>query len=518
MRAAEDMAGTDKAPERPRRGGQLRGRREDPPGRTRRGGRSSRRALAATGLLAFVLPITIGIVAQWLEPVQWRWDDWASLITSVLLGSLFFVLALIVGGEGTRRGRGVADAELLTSIGALQMSGARSFAGSDQQALRIAGDARAALQHYPNAGADEQKSLVATIEDTYSDLAFGTFCRADALPRSVWDQLGAGARAVAKEARDLALRLDRKSVAQRQQLNQLADNVCFALSIGHQIRKMHQPSLGGKQRILRCSWDGKDAKSDEADSPPEHDLTRKERLRCLYRRELTVKKDWDLLFRSSSSVDCSVVLQDLAGTEQWCAPWYVTDSPPPLRPVSVLLGPLGEAAALDVLVDRPGLDRYPNPIRHGAVPRGMRSEGIANLCDLLRRSEIATVCVLVYDVIVDEHTTTRLVLDGNHRLAAARALAKERRAGWRRLTRSRPVTDIRVLAFVLSESEPLNDPAQDRDPEVPPDRRFPNWQGFIPDIGLVRGTWIPPRYRDELKNGTTRLNPASTNSPTRLTT
>jgi len=153
------------------------------PGRTRSGGRSTRRAVIATGVLAFVSPITLGLVAQRLDSEQWKWDDWAAVVSAVLLGSLFFVLALIVGSDGARRARAVADAELMTSIGGLHMSSARSFAGSDQQALRIAASARAALQHFANAGAAEQQSLIKTIEDAYSDLVFGTFSRPDVGPR-----------------------------------------------------------------------------------------------------------------------------------------------------------------------------------------------------------------------------------------------------------------------------------------------------------------------------------------------
>ncbi|WP_130504316.1 hypothetical protein [Blastococcus saxobsidens] len=464
-------------------------------------------------LLAVVLPLGVALYARYRDADQWLWDDWAALIISMLLGLLFFVLAHVLGRDGERRARAVADAELMTTIGALHMSSARSFAGSDRHALRIAADARAALQHYPNASADEQSALLRTIEDAFSDLAFGTFARADALPRSVWNQLAAGAEGVVAEARQVAAGLGRRAESQGGDLSRLADNVTFALSIGRQVREQHRPPLPpGRPQVLRCVWDGvppaPETRPDGVESPEQQAartaaaekgaadadrqgealLVRRERLSCLYRRELTVKKDWRVVFDAGDAIACRVVLSDLSGTDHWLAPWYVSDMPPPLHPVNVLFDDLDEAAHHDPVVDRPGLPRFPELLRHGGLPAGMRRRAIANLRDLLRQQEIATVCVLVYDVVTAGGRTQRLVLDGNHRLAAARALAEERRTGWRRRRRKDAATDVRVLAFVMSERRPVDAPASDLE------GRFPDWRGFTPDVGLARGTWLPDRY------------------------
>ncbi len=462
--------------------------------------RSTWGAVVATGLLAVVLPVGVGFAAQRLDPAQWKWDDWAAVVTSLLLGTLFFVLALIVGREGARRGSAVSDAVLLTTIGVLQMSSGRSFAGFDQQALRIAADARAALKHYVSADREQQVSLIDTIETSYSDLAFGTFSRADGLPRSVWEQLRDGANAVASDARKVAAGLGRRSSVQGDELRRLAEHVTFALSIGSQIRAQHQPLLGKTPVTLDCSWGTVQPEGDAKNTGSETDQVRKNRLKCLYRRELTIKRDWNLLIEASPVVSCVVQLQGLTGTDDWYAPWYVTDHPPPLRPVNVLFDDLGEAAAHDKIADTPGLNRYPEPTRHVSLPSGMRTQAIANLLSLLERNVIATVCVLVYDVVLADGTTKRLVLDGNHRLAAARALARQRERKWPWRRRAASMSDVRVLAFVISEREPVDDMVQDTDPSVG-GSMFPDWRGFSPDVGLVRGSWLPPRYQNVLASG-----------------
>jgi hypothetical protein len=304
----------------------------------------------------------------------------------------------------------------------------------------------------------------------------------------------------------------------------MADNIAFALSVGRQVRSQHGPHLDpGEPRVLLCTWDGAttnhtDVLVDRSEAGKETTLAeaahkdreaevlpvRKERLSCLYRRELTIKKDWSVVLKAGEAIACRVVLSDLADTDDWYAPWYVFDDPPPLHPVNVLFDELQEAAAEDAISDQPGLDRFPQPIRHGRLPRGMRTRAITNLRDLLRRQEIATVCVLVYDVRTESGQVKRLVLDGNHRLAAARALAQERaqegRRGWRRGRRQDAVTDVRVLAFVMSEPdcEPekwkmLKERVDVRTSD--PEGSFPDWRGFSPDIGLVRGTWTPERYQ-----------------------
>jgi hypothetical protein len=438
-----------------------------------------RRGPVVAAAAASVVPAAVSLLlAHWYRG-EWHSNDWGALFGSFWLSIVFFVLAWMVGRKGQQRAEAVANAELITSIGILAMSSARSFAGHDQQALRMAADARAAMQHYSSAGDVEQKLLIAEIKDAYSDLAFGTVARADALPRSTWTGLCEGAQAVVEEATVLARNVGHRSGDKQDAIDEMASHISFVRGLGMEIRK--RPSFdirAGKGHVLHL-WpaaDGVDQK------------IRVERIRELYNRELTVVRDWELLGRNAHKLECYISINVISDTDLWYTPWYVEVSQDGglLKPVNVLHNRLGEAesARRDVIQFRPEIEIYPEPIRHCNVPDEMRTAAINNLVRLLEVERFLTVCVLRYDL--DLHDETRsIVLDGNHRLAAARKIYADRgssgsRGGF-----------IHVLSFVIKEIEPIIDAAS----SVDSGREGWNWHGFTPDISLMHG--IDPSGLDD---------------------
>jgi len=451
-------------------------------------------------LLSLGFPIGIGLRAQHLEPHEWHWDDWAAVATSVWLSLLFFGLAFFVNRRAASRAEAMANAELITSTGSLAMSSARSFAGHDQQALRIAADARAALQHYPHAAAAEQHALIRTIEDSYSDLAFGTFARADGLPRSVWDGLCAGAQTLAAEAAALAGPMRKKGRSQQLELKGLAAHVRFVQRIGDAVRvpaAARDARLAAGFRPLDTIWWDKNESS--AEEVELNSTERLERLRCLYNRELTVLKKWEVLLEQPDLLDCSAILvEDLRLTDGWLAPWYVlpvqdgtsclSTEAATLRQVNVLQENLTESRAADQLFDRGTFPCYPDALRHGHLPEGLRAAAIQNLCELLVRQSPVTVCVLTYEATRPDGSIARMVLDGNHRLAAARRLFLD----WHGPATGITPSPVRVLAFTISEQQPVDTRVAQAD-VLKSQEKFLPWRGFTPDVTLLHGHDYPEK-------------------------
>ena len=429
-------------------------------------------------LVAAALAIGVPLLLAWLailrDPRGWGWSEWVAQLTQILTGVIFFGLAWFVGRGGDRRAQASANAELITSMGALSMSSARSYAGNDAQALHIGADARAALQHYPRARYQEQVKLVQKIIDSYSDLSFGTFCRAQGLPRSTWNGLCDSAADVVLDTRALAESYARRSPARRQDLEQMLEHVEFAVSLGRQARSQGRDHDGmivpGHPRILEKIWIGPDGTV-----CPTRD--RILRLKRLYRRELTVVHDWGVLLVQPERVHCSATLYDVADSGEWYAPWYLqrVGETGALEPVNVHGQALGdEAARYDQVPDRPDTATYPQPLRHSKLPGGLREPAIENQVTLLENSPSVTLCVLSYELICDDAGhRRRIVLDGNHRLAAARRIA-DRNHDLR----------LRVLEFLIRENERVED-------EVRRPVEYPDWawQGFTPDIEVARSAW-----------------------------
>ena len=365
-------------------------------------------------------------------------------------------------------------------MGTLSTSSARAYAGNDAQSLRIAADARAALQHYPRARYLEQHKLTEKVIDSYSDLIFGTFSRADGLPRSIWTGLRDGAADVIADAENLAKTASRRHSTRREELRSLAEHISFAIKIGSEVRRPGESFEAqvalGTPRILESVWE----RTDGSRSSSEERIAQ---LQIVYRRELTVVSDWNLLRKKAVCVHCSAMLYDVRDTNEWLSPWYVARAEGKLNPVSVRGRSLGdEAARFDQIPDIEGLPVHPKPLQHAEVPPGMREAAIGNHRSILEETSTTTVCALTYRVKCHDGQERRVVLDGNHRLAAARRLVKMRAAT---NTEHAPV---RVLEFSIAETERLDDLTEISD-------EFPgwSWRGFTPDVEAVRSAWAPRR-------------------------
>jgi hypothetical protein len=290
----------------------------------------------------------------------------------------------------------------------------------------------------------------------------------------------------------------KKDDVQRLELRGLAAHVRFVRRIGQAVRVPAAARSArlpdGYRRLDEIWWDRDEFAETEVELGPKERL---ERLRCLYNRELTVLKKWEVLLDSAEHLACSAELvEDLTLVDDWLAPWYVvpetdvsrdsTAGAATLRPVNVLGEDLTEAAAADQLIDRGTFPVYPDPLRHGHLPKGLRTVAIQTLCELLGRQSPVTVCVLAYDAVSPDGKTLRLVLDGNHRLAAARRIF----ADWRRPATDAQHPPVRVLVFAISELVKVDTRVQDADVK-PGQRKFLPWWGFTPDITLLHGTAYP---------------------------
>ncbi|MFI5955722.1 hypothetical protein [Cryptosporangium sp. NPDC051539] len=427
---------------------------------------------------AAIISVGPPLLLAWLgivrEPDEWHWNDWVAQVSQIVTGLIFFGLAWFVGRSSENRSLVSANAELITSIGALSMSSARSYAGHDAQALRIAADARAALQHYPRADWREQQRLLASITDAYSDLTFGTFTRAQGLPRSIWDGLYVGAGDVLDDVEKLVERYPGKHPA-RAELEQMLDHICFVRNLGAAVREngaLQRTTAG--PRPLTEIWQKPGGNGRY--SPAERLM----HLRRLYRRELTVVADWSVLEREPDAVVCGAVLRDIADSDTWLSPWYVVEENGHLEAVNVLHQPLGNRdVALTGSFDASArVNLFPRPLFHSILPAGFRTAAIQSHVDVLESSLPVTVCVLTYELICADGVRRRVVLDGNHRLAAARVIAE-------RLSADGEPAVVRVLDFEICERKAIDTPAASELEEL----KDWKWNGFTPDIDNVRGAW-----------------------------
>lgn len=447
-------------------------------------------AYLVMGLLLISVIVAAAAVVKAVDSDNWTIADWFNLTISLLLGIYFFFLAQQVNSNAQKRAEALANADLITSAGRLAMSSARSLAGSEAASLRVAADARAALQHYPYADVTVQKELAKSVSDAYNNLAFSTFLHSDSLARSVWARVLEGTASVVAETDKLAF--TQAGRLRDPDLVSVADHVGFIELLGRDLRENAGPDLSiHESRPLSAVWDVTKLRHSRRPniSRPEKEETirRLDRLQMLYRDELTVLHDWEILRKNAENLSCEVELADIAAAHEWLAPWYVrqmADGQP--APANVLGGGLNERAQYDKLQVNASTPLWPNALEHGNLPHGMRTKGIDNLGHVLESQSSPTVCVLAYELCLDEGTgkTKRLVLDGNHRLAAAFRMSLEDTAcsQGRKTTRR-----FRVLTFLIRERQPVDDLIATGGHEKVPYL----WRGFTPDVGLVRGTWRP---------------------------
>ncbi|KUM36236.1 hypothetical protein [Arthrobacter sp. EpRS71] len=433
-------------------------------------------------LLLLLMSITVAFTVSVIDSANWTLTDWGNLAVSLLLGIYFFFLAQHVNRRADTRAEAVANAALITSTGLLAMSSARSLAGSESAALRVAADARAALQHYPLADTKKQEGLEKSVVGAYNDLAFSTFLHSDRLARSVWDRLREGASQVVNETDQLA------EGPERDRLSAVAGHVRFVEQLGEAVRRTSGQEL---EREFLDLWDTTQLKRSRTPDASHNDagqtIYRLQRFEMLYQTELTVMHDWALLRRRAADLHCEAELTNVANTSDWLAPWYVTRQPDGrLSPVNVMGGDLAERARYDRVEGGDTVPEWPRSLAHGRLPQGLRTAGIDNLCHVVERQPSPKICVLAYEFIDPANgRSQRLVLDGNHRLAAARRLALEKDLS---PAAGGPPKDFQVLTFLIKELKPIDDLVSAGSSATPH-----QWRGFTPDLGLLRGSWRPER-------------------------
>lgn len=454
-------------------------------------GASNKRFGTRAAMVAIASLLSAALVAgatSQLDSQNWSLTDWGNLLIAIILGLYFLFLAQHLNRDAERRATDLANAALITTTGLLAMSSARSVLGSESSALRVAADARAALQHYRGGEDKTREGLEESVVRAYNDLAFSTFLHADALSRSVWDRLREGATSVVKETNKLTLTEEASSRATH--LRSLADHVAFVEQLGVAMHKHAGLDLAVHPHFeLPEVWKPVETLArgraiPKRRSAKDETKYRLDRLETLYRTELTVMHDWKLLHKHAGHVLCSVELVDAENTGHWLAPWFVgrrTDGT--LGPVNVFGQDLDERARYDKLTVTESTPLWPDALAHGSLPDGMRTTGITNLSEVLLKQPSPTICVLAYDFITDGRTQ-RLVLDGNHRLAAARRLTTAK------ITNKGKHRRYRVLTFVIREIFPVDGLTKNEGAEG-----SSTWRGFTPDIGLIRGSWSPNTRR-----------------------
>jgi hypothetical protein len=458
----------------------------------------TRRAMVVALVVLFLATVTVALIAAVEDRDNWTLSDWANLLISLALSLYFLLLAQYLNRNAQNRAEAVADADLLTSLGRLAMNSARSLDSAAGPALRVAADSMAAIEHYDAAPEATRRQLARAVEDAYIDLAFSTIARADSLARSVWMRLCEGTASLIKALDHLAY--DPTGRELNRDLVDACSHICFVEALGRAIHDYSGAPLDRVDSVPLDVWDPSRLPESVGRS---HRITqlgtttyRLDRFKTLYRHELTVKHNWDILHDSPDLLTCAVELVDVAKTADWLAPWYV--HPEEDKPVNVLRGDLNERAKHDELHVTAETPRWPKALQHGRLPGGMRTAGIESLCRLLESQGSPTICVLAYDIVVETGVTMRVVLDGNHRLAAARKVslgpASEPAQNARRF---------RVLAFVLRETEavlhasanggpsPLDRWTNDMDFKHPDGEPVGPYRGFTPDLSLLRGSWLP---------------------------
>ncbi|WP_147394448.1 ParB N-terminal domain-containing protein [Arthrobacter cheniae] len=325
--------------------------------------------------------------------------------------------------------------------------------------------------------------------NAYNDLAFSVFLRADTLARSVWARLCEGTADVIRETDKLVF--TRSKRIRDKKLMRVADHIGFIEMLGRALRKNGEGGVPEFESLsLPAVWDP--VTTIDSRRPPVRrsawmETTRRlDRFEMLYQDELTVLHDWSTLRDNADRISCEVELVDSAATDAWLAPWFVGKGTNGIaRPVSVLNCELEERAKYDTLRINAATPRWPQALKHAEIPEGMRATSIDNLCQVLEAQPAPMICVLAYELCIEGHTgeKKRVVLDGNHRLAAARRLSLTPGSS----DSNHHPREFKVLTFLIRELRPV-------DSVVPAggERKHPyEWKGFTPDIGLIRGTWQP---------------------------
>lgn len=385
--------------------------------------------LLTLGLIVVVL--SLALFAYLSDQGNWTVADWISMLIAIAVGIYFFILSLFVGNDAQKRARAVANAALITSAGSLGANGARSILGSAESALKVSVDSRAALQHCRYADPSARKDLLEAIVDAYNDLMFSIFFDGRSSSRSVFDRLVSGVDDVVVELRKVATRdiVDDDP----EYVQEVIEHLKFIRSLSKSVRQFPWSNCGDVEvRSVEFDWGdgGGEAVGRAPDQREEYgEAMRKRlaRLEMLYRRELTVAHNWSKLSENARFIDCRVEIVDCLATADWAAPWYVADRGDGIfGPVSYDKSRLAEQSEFDTVEVRENTPVWPSPVRHGSLPAGLRESEIEKFVNFIDTQNYSSIVVLVYELgqTDDEKRSTRLVLDGNHRLAAARRKAQ----------------------------------------------------------------------------------------------
>lgn len=388
-------------------------------------------SLVPVTVLATVIAVAAVATAIVRDHHEWGWDDWASMTASFAVGLVLFVGAHLLEARQAQLARGLADLALQEKVGQIRASSLRSFISSDLS-LVLAPEALAGLHLFPFADRDQMLMFLDAVEAGYSALTLHVFPNSRLLPEAACKRVQADGLALARALGDLVSSQPDEGVARR--LQAVSDHVRVCLDF---------------QRAWRA---GKVPPA----IPPE-------RVEVIYRGHLQVDHAWS--DPTVSQLRVTVEYADLAAAMEWHAPWYLKEQDglyfevgyhtrrhqgQPFRAKS----PLTQA----------------RPLQHGVLATlPLRRDGIRRMQQVLLNTRPEAIVVLAYRLA----SGAVVVLDGNHRLAAAIRLSRLGRL---------PSLE-RVIAFVLTEGHGESTPAS-HERWSPP--HVDRWEGFNPDVQMLR--------------------------------
>lgn len=388
-------------------------------------------AVLGGGVIVVAVGIALGALA--IDRREWQVDDWAATVMAVALGFVFLGLAQWLQRSADRRSAAMATSALRGHIGQMITSGALSL-GDVERTVEVGRHALTAVPLFEIASAEGQHEYLDAIEQVYGSMTLNVFPSSRTLPSAACKQLHADG---AKLIRDLVAVAERP--ANRRwtgRLRELAGFVKTCLDLEEWFR---QP--------------GKD--------PPDLDV---DTMRRLYREELRVYAAWsDPTVAAGTATEVAVYETDVVQLEQCFSPWYLRQDAHGYVEVDYS----GKSLGGPPIVSERALPVYAEPLRHSTILalRRLRRESIEKMGSLLKELDHPVITVFLYRLAGSEE---RVVLDGNHRLAAALQLSQ-----WD----DHPAVVVFELQEGSAEGARLHHAPFDGDR---------SWSGFNPDVEHVR--------------------------------
>ena len=358
--------------------------------------------------------LAAAVVAQRLEPSEWQYDDWAALSMAVFLAVLFFFLAQLVqrremAMEARLREReralsaAQADGALVERTGLISINAMKTRDVTSRTAdhWTISNDALAALPLFELASPERRREFLSSVRGGYSALALNAFNRGADVPRAVSAHLLSGAEQLEHRLLEIAARAD--------------DDLA-----GEMRETARHLALCGE---WANAWRRPDTDRVEASVSF---------LRDVYEPELLVHRNWTAA--GTDQLRAKIVRCDLDWLSLCHAPLYVRRR----AEGHIEVNYQGHDENLAQLGDRDWRS-WPVPLSHATVATldALRRRPIDRMRRCLDLAAWPGFSVLVYEI----SPAHRVVLDGNHRTAAA---LRARRAG--------STADVSVTAFVLVET------------------------------------------------------------------